>query len=126
MRVAVEKIFEVEQNKGKNLLKVKSDLFKAKQEGVIFFKNDVSSLSVKEDINIYYSEFPSPDTDRNAFPIRKENFFLPKDKNERFLLFKKHYESYYPDSEMDYNLFEAFNTEPFKAKKCVWFFRKEG
>lgn len=126
MRVAVEKIFEVKQNQGEHILKIKSDLFKAKQDGIIFFNNDVASLTEKEDINIYYSEFSGMDDDRNAFPIPIERFVLPKEKKERFSLFKKHYESYYPNSEMDYNLFESFDNKPFKAKKCVWFFRQEG
>lgn len=124
MRVAVKEIFKVEQSKGKHLLQVKSELFSAKKEGTLFFINDVSTLTEKEDINIYFSKCSGPDSDRDAFPIPKENFILPKGEEARYSLFKKHYETYYPNSEMDYNLFLSFNTKPFQAKQCLWFFRQ--
>ena len=127
MRVVAKKIFEIEEQKGKHMLKVKAELFKAKQEGTIFFYEDIFSLSFdeKEYISLYYSEFASPNSDHNAFPVPKEEYILPKSEKERYEFFKKYYELYYPDSEMDYNLFLSFNPKPFEAKKCVWFFRKE-
>lgn len=126
MKVEMKKIVEVEKNNGKNIFRVKSDLFRAKQEGTIFFNQDVSKLTEKEVINLYHSDFSSDlETERNAFPVPNENFILPSDKDEKFTLFKTYYESYYPNATMDHNLFETFNNKPFKAKKCVWFFREE-
>ena len=125
MRVAIKKIFEAEKENGKHMMEVKSDLFNAKKEGVLFFTNDISSISEKEDINIYYSEYAGQDDDRNAFPILADKFLVPRDENERFTLFKKHYETYYPDSEMDRDLFLAFDQKPYKAKQCLWFYRQE-
>lgn len=122
----MKKIIEVEKNNGKNIFSVKSDLFKAKKEGTIFFKQDISSLTEKEEINLYYSECSSElETDRNAFPIPNENFVLPTCNEEKYSLYKTYYESYYPDAKMDHSLFETFSSKPFKAKKCVWFFREE-
>ncbi|NGY89111.1 hypothetical protein F6Y05_39745 [Bacillus megaterium] len=75
MRVAVKKIFEVEQRKGKEYFEVKTALFKAKKEGSLFFPNDVSSLTEQEDIDIYYSEFPGMDANRNAFSCTGRKLF---------------------------------------------------
>jgi len=125
MRVAVKKIFEVEKSKGKHYFEVKNDLHKAKQEGFLFFANDVSSLTEEEDIDIYYSEFPGMDANKNAFPVPTEDFFYPSCEKERYCLFKEHYETYYPGEEMDHNLFMTFDPKPFKAKQRVWFYRQE-
>ena len=125
MRVAVKKIFEVEQRKGKEYFEVKTALFKAKKEGSLFFPNDVSSLTEQEDIDIYYSEFPGMDANRNAFPVPAENFFLPSCEQERYDFVKPYYESYYAGEELDQDTFMSFNTKPFKAKQQVWFYRQE-
>ncbi|WP_456363914.1 hypothetical protein [Priestia aryabhattai] len=124
MRVAVKKFFEAEQSRGKHYFEVKSDLHKAKQEGFLFFANDVSSLTDEEDIDIYYSEIPGMDKNKNAFPIPTEDFFYSSCEKERYSFCKEYYESYYGE-EMDYNLFMTFDSKPFKAKQRVWFYRQE-
>lgn len=126
MRLALSNIVQAEQESGNHLLAIKSELFNLKQEGDLFFSADLASMTENEDIDLYYSGFPGSDSDRGAFPVLNETCIVPKDEDERFLFFKKHYEAYYPDSEMDMNEFRKFSSTPFRAKKCTWFSRNEG
>lgn len=126
MKVSINKyVILREEQSGENFLQAKATLQRAKKEGILFFREDVSSLTEKETMNLYHMDLcPNENVvdENKAFPVPLKDFFMPRGDEERFQYFKKYFESYYPTKTLTYDAYKTFNKTPYIAKKCVWFY----
>lgn len=108
----------------KNLLQTKQELLKWKRKGGVFFLEELSSLNLKQEFLIYFSQSPSKEQDRKAFPIPPnllKDFMTAKDYPH---ICSNHFHSYYetddPYEDSFYNEFKHF----YRGSEWVWVYRK--
>ena len=123
MNIKFSDILANVETNGESLLQTKATLHRAKKKGTLFFFEDISSLTEKETVNLYYLHLCPNKTDdeQKAFPILLENYAPPRNAPEHFQYLKKHYESYYPGEELTHDKYKTFKKTPYIAEKCVWF-----
>lgn len=107
-----------------SVLATKEYLIKKRKEGVIFFKDDISSLTIDRSFQLYYYMMPSKKTLIDAFPIPTKAFRIYKNKRESFVFMYQFFKQYYQVSHGDLSFFEQYNLDsPYVGIKYIWFYK---
>ncbi|WP_052124257.1 hypothetical protein [Ureibacillus manganicus] len=105
-----------------NILKLKCELIKQKNMGMIFYKEDISKLPIDHPFEFYFYLTKGTILYQNAFPIPANHYkpWMRKNNNIQHLL--PYFQSYYEtESPFDSLYFE--NLSLFKGRKFVWFYK---
>jgi hypothetical protein len=122
MKVNIQEMMQNERNTEKSFLQMKKKLKELKESGEIFFIEDVATLNLEDEFQLYFYAQSSKRTDVNAFPIDKLSFgTLSKNEAERIQelsdYFYKYYDIYPPKT-----WFKKHSYKCFKAKDRVWMY----
>ncbi|HDX9674308.1 hypothetical protein PDL02_20560 [Bacillus cereus group sp. LD113LC] len=119
------KLFLGDQQVKRSLKEVKLVLYMAKQQGLVFYKENIFTLQHGDDFDLYFVGRPSFQTKANAFPISVSEYemFDTKDKYLGFL--QKCYERYYPKEKMSKKILLSYELDnPFVGREYIWFYKK--
>lgn len=102
----------------------KFQLLTLKNQGVLFFKDDVSSLELHEPFKLYYYLVSHPAI-QDAFPVPTDSIHLSKLKTLTFDDVKEYFESYYLNEADDKEGIQAFDLKnPYIGKDYIWFYKR--
>lgn len=105
-----------------NILKLKCELIKQKNTGMVFYKEDISKLPIDYPFEFYFYLTKGTILYQNAFPIPANHYkpWMRKNNNIQHLL--PYFQSYYEtESPFDSLYFESLYL--FKGRKFVWFYK---
>lgn len=110
------------QTHEKNVLKFKLKLIRYKNDGIIFYKEDMSSLKLDQPFELYYLLTKGTISYKNAFPMPLSYYqeFVQNNYSPDFLI--DFYQFYYQTKKVPSKKFFQ-NLEVFESKKHVWFYR---
>ena len=111
---------------GTSFLATKLLLLKQKKLGLVFFEEDITTLTSQDSIVFYHSFLAPQYIGRGCFPIPKEKYFSCRNDNKaKFLsLLTTHYHLYYQSSELEPDFKTVYSELPFVGLHFVWFFPK--
>jgi len=111
-----------------NILKIKQNLLQMKKRGVLFFKEDISTMDSQTSFHVYYHLLPNEKTECSAFPIPKQAFVLQSDRlddKKTFEAAKRYFEDYYINEVLDKKGFDEFDLKnPFIGEDYVWLYKR--
>lgn len=105
-----------------NILKLKCELIKQKNMGMVFYKEDISKLPIDHPFEFYFYLTKGTILYQNAFPIPANQYkpWMRKKNNIQHLL--PYFQSYYEtESPFDSLYFEHLSL--FKGREFVWFYK---
>lgn len=117
MKITLKSMLELEQNKEKSMLEMKQFLIHQKKDGVIFFTENLLTLGIHDPFEIYFYQKPSKESEKRAFPIKKEWFgLLPKEEKKRLKELEEYFKEYY-QSEQDLS---RCHLKTYQSERFVW------
>lgn len=113
----------LETNKYENILQLKLALIRFRNDGTIFFNEQISSLEFNRPFEFYFCITKGKITYINAFPVPTSIYARWMNKsNARFHSLLPYYQSYYETKIMpDEDYFQSLYL--FEGEKYVWFYR---
>jgi hypothetical protein len=106
----------------KTILEMKLFLIQSKKQGLIFFKEDITTLSMEDTFEIYFSNIPDKNSNKSAFPVPKGLFHLPNDKKQKSAMMDHFFSVYYQDGSSHLDLFNQNDFQIHFGHDYVWFY----
>jgi hypothetical protein len=123
MKVTLDTILRSKKWDETNALELKHELLHYKKKGKLFFMEDMSSIGVNEEFELYYFQLPNEQTSVNAFPVPKEEFRCGQSDEKLFEYLKSFFEMYYPNTLFDEKWFEQYKQQPYVGAEYVWYYQ---
>ncbi|MDR7319678.1 hypothetical protein [Brevibacillus nitrificans] len=107
-----------------SLLQVKALLMKMKKRGLVFYQEDIVTLSPDTEFEIYFSFFKGIIEFENAFPVPLDMYYRYRayQLDNEFLL--PFYQSYYETTSTPAHWKES-SFQVYQGWEFVWFYRKD-
>lgn len=119
------KLFLSGQKVTRSLKEVKLVLYLSKQQGVVFYKENIFSLKHTDDFDLYFVGRPSFRTKANAFPISVSEYQMFDTKDEYLGFLQRCYERYYPKERVNKKILLGYDlANPFVGREYIWFYKK--